>query len=183
MMRARRVVAAVAGGLCCKHTSALLLLLLCATVATLINVQLPGVLDMFAGNNSEPAWAPIHSHDTTYTSMLASRVFAALVLSGSTSSMHSVDNTASLGGTGSNGCCCLPPAVVKALLVQLLLLAPRLASTDLKGLLLQMLISLISTGEDAHIQCRQRQGSSSCSVFTGDTTSKQPTHSSCMHSR
>jgi hypothetical protein len=61
----------------------------------------------------------------------------------SSSSAASLDFGSSGGG---NGGCCLPAAVVRELFIQLVLLSPQLASAELKGLLLQLLMHLVDTG-------------------------------------
>jgi hypothetical protein len=64
----------------------------------------------------------------------------------------SLDVTGSTAGSTGG---CLAPAVVRELFIQLLLLSPQLTSADLKGLLLQVLLHLITTGAKGSQGCRR----------------------------
>lgn len=73
------------------------------------------------------------------------RIFS--VLASSSSSSTAVSAASLDAGSSSTGACCLPPAVVRELFIQLLLLSPQLACAELKRLLLQVLQDLVTTGE------------------------------------
>jgi hypothetical protein len=80
-------------------------------------------------------------------SALLCRIFSVLACGISSSTAASAASLDLGSSGGSNGCCCLPAAVVRELFIQLLLLSPQLASAELKGLLLQLLMHLVNTGE------------------------------------
>lgn len=77
-------------------------------------------------------------------SITCCRIFSVLASSSSTAAVSAASLDA---GSSSTGACCLPPAVVRELFIQLLLLSPQLACAELKRLLLQVLQDLLATGE------------------------------------
>lgn len=77
-----------------------------------------------------------------HASFRCCRIFSVLAYGSSSAAV----STASLDA-GSTGSCSLPPDVVRELFIRLLLLSPQLASAELKGLVMQVLLHLVATGK------------------------------------